>query len=85
MHYDLNAKLKPIKRPDGGVSELFPETLRELFSHDGKQHRLAMDSAMRIDNPQGEQLFRLVKEHELRPLETHSENLSRFLIFIGKL
>ena len=33
---DFGANLKPIKRQDGSVSELFPGSLRELFSLDSK-------------------------------------------------
>lgn len=84
MHDDFNVKLKPIKRRDGSISELFPANLRELFSCDGKQHCPVMDFVARINNPKADRVFQLIKEHNLRPLEKHSENLSRFLSFIGK-
>jgi len=43
-----------------------------------------MDLAIHIDDLQAEQLVRLIKEYDLQPLDKHSENLNRFLIFIGK-
>ena len=43
-----------------------------------------MDLMMPIINPKAEQLVRLIKEHKLEPLDKHSENLTRFLIYIGK-
>ena len=81
---DFNAKLKPIKHKDGHVSEIFPKTLRELFSYDGKHRRPVMDLMMGGDNLQAEQLVWLIREYGLHPLERHSENLNRFLIFLGE-
>ena len=43
-----------------------------------------VDLTIHINDPEAEQLVRLIKEHKLHPLDKHSENLSRFLIFIGK-
>lgn len=37
-----------------------------------------------LTTPQAEQILQLIKEHGLRPLDKHSENLNRFLLFIGK-
>ena len=37
-----------------------------------------------LTTPQAEQLLQLMKEHDLNPLDKHSENLNRFLLFIGK-
>ena len=34
---DLNTPLKKIKHTDGNISELFPATLGELFTYDGRQ------------------------------------------------
>jgi len=81
---DFDVRLRPIKRRDGGVSELFPISLRELFSYDGMQRCSVMDLARRINTTKAEKLVRLMKWHNLRPLGKPSENLNRFLIFIGK-
>jgi len=62
---DLNTPLHKIKRRDNTISELFPDSLRVLFSYD--------------DN----QLVGLLREYDLNPLTKHSENLNRFLTFIG--
>jgi len=37
-----------------------------------------------LNDPQATLIIRLLEEHDLNPLEKHSENLSRFLGFIGK-
>ena len=36
------------------------------------------------NNLQAEQLLLLIKDYGLHPLDKHSENLNRFLMFIGE-
>ena len=68
---------------DGRVSELFPASLRVLFSYDGGQRCLITVRTKHINNPPAAQLSQLLAEYNLHLLEKHSENLNRFLIFIG--
>ena len=37
-----------------------------------------------INKPEAEQLLLLIKDYGLHPLDKHSENLNRFLMFIGE-
>ncbi|KAF9650978.1 hypothetical protein BDM02DRAFT_1014666 [Thelephora ganbajun] len=62
---DFETGLSKIKLPNGDVSNIFPRTLKELFSYDEYQ------------------LLQLFDEYGLRRLDTHLENLNRFLAFIG--
>lgn len=65
LYDDFRKPIERIKRKDGDVSDLFPRSLKELFSYDSNK------------------VLRLLEDYNLYSLERHSENLNRFLIFIG--
>ena len=82
---DFSTNLEVIRRQDGYISEHFPMNLRELFSYDGKQyHPIWMIRTSRANKPQASRLVEMIEGYGLQPLDKHTENLTRFLIFIGK-
>lgn len=79
---DLNRPLREIKCQDGVVGELFPQSVGVLFSYDGRPRHL-ITFREDINPPPDNKLLKLLNEYRLRPLPKHSENLNRFLTFIG--
>ena len=81
---DLDVKLSTIQCPNGHVSTEFPRTLNELLSYDCTWYLPVVDFKMFVYKPRGEKLTKLLKEYHLLPLKQHTENLNRFLAFVGK-
>lgn len=84
-HADFETDLSKISLPDGTVSNKFPRTLKALFSYDGQTVYSSPWRWRLTNNILDKQLLQLFDDYGLQRLDTHLENLNRFLAFIGEL